>query len=77
LAIEPLFAAWLLDPVFQGGSSIYRLTPCSSSVAYHRRPTDAWELPAAIRAAMPPALLPAPSQVEASYEDAADEPLPF
>ncbi len=63
LAIEPLFNDTLLDPVLHGGGSIYRLTPCSAAVAFAEQPRQAYQLPPAIRAVIPPALLepPAPS----------------
>jgi hypothetical protein len=59
LAIEPLFNRVLLAPVYQGGASIYRLTPCSAAVAWERQPTMSHQLPAAIFATVPPAALPA------------------
>jgi hypothetical protein len=49
LAIEVLFRDTLLPPVFQGGSSIYRLTPCSAEVAYARHARAHCRLPEAIR----------------------------
>lgn len=61
LAMEPLFNGVLLDVVFQGGSAIYRMTPCSREVAWARQPKHDYQLPAPIRAIVPPALLPAPS----------------
>lgn len=60
LAIEPLFAGCLLAPVFQGGASIYRLTPCTAAVAWARQPHANYQLPAAILATVPPDALPAP-----------------
>ena len=58
LAIEPLFNRVLLPVVFHGGAAIYRLTPCSSIVAWERQPTHSYELPPTIFATIPPAALP-------------------
>lgn len=57
LQIEPIFAGELLQPVLQGGPSIYRLTPCSAETAFARAPkeTQRWALPDAIKATLPPA----------------------
>lgn len=60
LALEPIFKGKLLDAVFHGGASIYRLTPCSASVAFLRAPTRDYQLPPTILAAAPPELLAAP-----------------
>jgi hypothetical protein len=62
LALEPLFNGKLLDPVFHGGAAIYRLSPCSPQVAWERQHTDLWQFPPAIRAVIPPELLPAPQE---------------
>ena len=58
LALEPLFNGTLLP--------VYRLTPCSPEVAFKRQPTHAYELPPAVVAIVPPALLPNPAR-EAAY----------
>jgi hypothetical protein len=58
MAIDPLFNGNLLPTVFHGGASIYRLTPCDISVAWRRQPTRNYELPPAILATVPLALLP-------------------
>jgi len=60
LAIEPLFAGQMLDPVFHGGAAIYRLTPCSAATAHKQMPKQSYQLPPAILATVPPELLPAP-----------------
>lgn len=60
LQIEPIFAGQLLGPVFQGGGSIYRLTPCSAEVAASKGATSEWQLPAPVRATIPVAMLPPP-----------------
>lgn len=60
LVIEPLFAGRLLPPVFQGGASIYRLTPCTAAVAWAKQPRASYQLPAAIFATVQPEALPAP-----------------
>lgn len=60
LALEPLFRGELLTPVYHGGASIYRLTPCSFEVASARQPQDTWQLPPTIRAVVPVELLPEP-----------------
>jgi hypothetical protein len=62
LALEPLFNGYLLPVIFQGGPSIYRLTPCSAAVAWARQPKNAYQLPPSIAATLPPAALP-PSQL--------------
>ena len=66
LALEPLFNGTLLPAIFHGGAAIYRLTPCSPEVAFKRQPTHAYELPPAVVAIVPPALLPNPAR-EAAY----------
>ena len=60
LAIEPLFNGEFLTPVYQGGSSIYRLTPCSAEIAYREMPKKEWQLPTALRVIVPANLLPPP-----------------
>lgn len=60
LCIEPLYQSWLLDPIWQGGTSIYRVTPCSAAAAWKQRPKNPWTLPDAVRNALPPSLLPPP-----------------
>ena len=63
MAIEVLFGGQLLTPVLQGGSAIYRFTPCTPETAWKARhkPERAWELPDPIKAIVPRALLPAPT----------------
>lgn len=63
LAIEPIFAGALLPMVLQGGASIYRLTPCSAETAAARAPRERWQVPEAIRAIIPAALLEPPREV--------------
>jgi len=60
MQIEPIYLSKLLGPILQGGSSIYRVTPCSAEVAFNRGCTDARQLPAPVRATLPVHLLPAP-----------------
>lgn len=68
LAIEPLFNSSLLGPVYHGGGSIYRLTPCPAQIAWDKQPRQAWLLPDAVRVTLPPALLPAP-EIEIEDEE--------
>jgi hypothetical protein len=78
LAIEPLFAGQLLDVIYQGGPSIYRLTPCSAETAYREQPMKEWQLPAAVRKIVPVALLGAPEAREPfEAEDPDDEPTDY
>ena len=71
LQIEPIFAGALLAPTLQGGAAIYRLTPCDAETAFARAPkeTQRWALPDAIRATLPPALLPPPRSTDPSIID--------
>ncbi len=57
LALEPIFDNELLPAIFHGGSSIYRLTPCTAAVAFERQPTQRYQLPLPIQAILPPALI--------------------
>lgn len=61
LQIEPIFQGKLLGPVLQGGSSIYRMTPCSRDDAFKHGPKDAHQLPSSVRATLPATALPAPT----------------
>lgn len=61
LQIEPIFCGELLPPILQAGSSLYRFTPCSKEVAAARGAKSHYQLPDAVRAALPPTALPAPS----------------
>jgi hypothetical protein len=63
LAIETLFDGELLPPVYHGGAAIYRLTPCAGSIAYAQQARSPWQLPASIRAIIPPAALEAAPDV--------------
>lgn len=67
MSIEPLFNGHLLEAVLIGGGSIYQFTPCSREIAAQRSPKVGWQLPTSIRAAMPPALLPAPDDEDAPF----------
>lgn len=66
LKIEPIFKGELLSPIFQGGASIYRFSPCSAEQAFTRAPDRGYQLPPAVRVLLPerlkdqPAALPAP-----------------
>ena len=77
LAIEPLFRDALLPPVFHGGAAIYRFTPCSAEVAYARQPRHDYQLPPAILAIVPVALLPAPSVCDVADVEPDDDDRPF
>ena len=84
LAIEPLFRDTLLPVVFHGGAAIYRLTPCTASVAFARQPQKEYQLPAALRCIVPELLLSAPEQsavvdAEGAWDDGddADDDKPF
>lgn len=57
LALEPLFNDTLLPVVFHGGAAIYRLTPCSVDVAYEQQPRHGYQLPLAIKAIVPQAMI--------------------
>lgn len=57
LQVEPVFQGRLLDAVLHGGASIYGLTPCSKEIAAEEAPTSAWQLPASIKATLPPVLI--------------------
>lgn len=72
LAIEPLFNGALLPAVFYGGASIYGLTPCSAEIAAARAPRELYHLPVALRAVVPPAMLPPPEAV-LRWDDEDDE----
>ena len=61
LSIEALFNGDFLPAVLHGGASIYRLTPCDALTAIKHQPRQTYQLPASIRAIVPPALLPAPA----------------
>ena len=74
MSIEPLFQGKMLEAVLIGGGSIYQFTPCSREQAAKRCPTHAYQLPASVLAALPPAMLPAPSDIDVDDED---EDLPF
>lgn len=60
MSIEPIFQGRLLPAVLIGGSSIYQFTPCDRETAIARAPKSDWQLPASVRAAMPPTALPVP-----------------
>lgn len=71
LQVEPLFGPSMLGAILLGGSSIYQFTPCTKTVAFERRPTATYQLPASILSTVPPALLPQPSA--SPYECDEDE----
>lgn len=74
LAIEPLYAGQLLGPIFQGGASIYRLTPCSAEIAFKEQPTKSWQLPAPVKLIVPVALLETTSEPRRnSWDDERDD----
>ena len=57
LAIEPIFCGEFLPVVLHGGPSIYRLTQVSAEIAFREAPTRPYQLPPAIKAMVPVALL--------------------
>jgi len=74
LQIEPLFNDNLLTPVMVGGGSIYQFTPVSAAIAQSRHPKEQWQLPAMLRATLPPECLPAPMTSEFTPDDAGHQP---
>ncbi|GLQ09284.1 hypothetical protein GCM10007913_12160 [Devosia yakushimensis] len=77
LQVEPIFQGALLPPILHSGGSIYGFTPCTAEVAAQRAPKEAWQLPGAIRATLPPALLPSPEpEIVVDHGDD-DEERPF
>jgi hypothetical protein len=75
MVIEPIFRGELLPPVFQGGASIYRITPCTAEVAFARGATAEYQLPTPIRATLPAALLAASAdEFRAAESDVRDWP---
>ena len=68
LALEPLFNGHLLPVLFQGGPSIYRLTPCTPAVAWSRQPRHTYQLPPSLAATLPPAALP-PGQLPLEIDE--------
>jgi len=69
MAIEPLFRDALLPVVFHGGAAIYRLSPCEVEMARNCQPRELYQLPPAIKAIVPPALLPPPTVTRCFDED--------
>jgi hypothetical protein len=80
LAMELLYGGKLLDPIYHGGAAIYRLSPCSRQIAWQRQHSELWQLPPAIRAVLPPELLPAPQAtlpLDEEYCPPDDDDSPF
>lgn len=73
LQVEPLFGDVMLDPVLLGGASIYQFTPCAAHVAFARRPTQNYELPASIFATVPAAALPTNEEGPGFFPDDFDD----
>lgn len=73
LAIEPLFNGQLLPAVLQGGTSIYRLTPCTPETAFRNQPKHHWQLPSPIAVTLPPALIAADPVHSSPVEGSLDE----
>lgn len=71
LQVEPLFGSMMLNPILLGGSSIYQFTPCSPKVAFDRRPTQTYQMPASVLATVPAAMLPKPGGTD--FDDGEDE----
>lgn len=53
LQIEPILKNIMLDPVLQGGASIYRFSPCSAKDAFKNAPQKSWQLPSAVSSLLP------------------------
>jgi hypothetical protein len=68
MALESLYCDQLLPAVFHGGAAIYRLTPCSATVAWERRPKRSYQIPPSLAATLPQALL-ANAESEAFDDD--------
>lgn len=68
-AIEAIFCGQLLPAVFQGGPSIYRLTPCTREVAWESQHLEERQLPEALKAIVPAALLPATFAAQYGADD--------
>lgn len=64
LSIEPLYRGQLLPALLVGGNSIYQFTPCDKATARQKSPKESWQLPASVRAVLPPEALPAPADDE-------------
>lgn len=77
MAIEPIFLGRLLPAVMVGGSSLFQFTPCTREMALARAPKETWQLPATIRATLPPALLAGPADDDGEIIDDDGEELPF
>lgn len=73
LAIEPLFDGVLLGPIYQGGPSIYRLTPCSAEIAFKEQPTKSWQLPPVVQKIIPVAMLATETSPGSRYSYPADD----
>lgn len=79
LQVEPLFDGRLLEPVLQGGQSIYRFTPCTKATAFEKHPRCEWSLPSAVRARLAPPSLPGferpldEDRIAAQFDDEAHE----
>lgn len=67
MSIEPLFKGKLQEAVLIGGGSIYQFTPCSAEVAAARAPNEEWQIPAPVRATLPPEMLPAPTVRDSDF----------
>lgn len=68
LAIDPIFQGRLLPTLYHGGASIYGLTPCTKEVAADKAPSNTWQLPSAVAATLPPALIEA-DKPKYDYDD--------
>jgi hypothetical protein len=62
MAIEVLMKGTLLPPIFHGGASIYRMTPCSPIIALEHQHKEGWQLPPTVRATVPSGLLVQPPE---------------
>lgn len=67
LALEPLFNGALLAAVFNGGASIYRLTPCTKQIAWEKQPRNEYQLPPSVRAIAPAVLLAPPESADTAH----------
>lgn len=73
MQVEPLFNDVMLGPVLVHGSMLYQFTPCSAAVAFQRRPTENYQLPATVFATVPALALPSNEEGAMFFGDSEDE----
>lgn len=71
LQITPILRGQFIGPVLVNGGSIYQLTPCTKEQALKHAPSEDWELPTPVRAALPTALI---GKLEREEDDTVDAP---